>query len=281
MAFDLTNLSAYTDQHSFELISEAVAGAKIMKYANVRPGYGSGTVAINLLNSTINPATAATGFSVSGSTQFDQVTVTTVDKQVKESFDVEALRSYWMSTQLSPAGQLEEIPFGQQIAELKAKQIQKYVEEIIMTGDSGNLKGMKVDISVASGSKTYVSASALTVSNAIGQMTSMSAAIPNTVADASDLTAYMSYGSFRAYNQALVAANLYHYTPGFDAGTSPEDQYVIIPGTNVKAVPFSGLGTSNRIFIGPASDLVITVGLTDDFDNYNWKNKPYKVLHIF
>jgi hypothetical protein len=78
---------------------------------------------------------------------------------------------------------------------------------------------------------------------------------------------YMSFASFRALNQALVNLNYYHYNfTNQGSGTPLNNQTVIIPGTNVKAVPFVGLGSSNRVICGPSEYLIVGTGLTTDYD---------------
>lgn len=269
MAFNLASLSPFTDEVSFGLISEAVLGAQILKYAQVRPGFSAGTVAINILTSDLVTADASCGWNVGGTSSFTQVDLTIVDKQVKESYCPEDLRAYWLSSQLSAAGQLDSIPFSDAIAALKVKQIQKYVETIIFQGDGGNLSGMISDIDSGNGAVLQPGAtpSAWTAANALTQAQAIVDGIPVDVLDRGDLIMYMSFGSFRALNQALVNANYYHYTQG-DKGTGQNlaNQTAIIPGTNVLAVPFGGMGTSNRVICGPSEYLIIGTGLTSDYD---------------
>ena len=49
MAFDLTALTAYTDELSLELIAKAVLTTDLMNEIDVRSGLSAGTVAINLM----------------------------------------------------------------------------------------------------------------------------------------------------------------------------------------------------------------------------------------
>ena len=78
---------------------------------------------INILKSDLQPAASACSWSAVGESIFEQVDLTIVDLQVKETYCPETLRGYWLSSQLSPAGQLEEIPFADSIAQLKVKQM--------------------------------------------------------------------------------------------------------------------------------------------------------------
>ena len=269
MAFNLATLTPFTDEVSFGLISEAVLGAQILKYAQCRPGFSAGTVAINILTSDLAVDDASCGWNPGGTSSFTQVDLTIVDKQVKESYCPEDLRAYWLSSQLSAGGQLDTVPFADAIAALKVKQIQKYVETIIFQGDGGNLTGLIADITHGNGANAQsgAPAAAWTAANALTQAQAVVSGLPSQVLDRGDLIMYMSFASFRALNQALVNANLFHYTAG-DRGTgnSLANQTIIIPGTNVLAVPFVGMGSSNRVICGPSEYLIIGTGLTGDYD---------------
>ena len=70
-----------------------------------------------------------------------------------------------------------------------------------------------------------------------------------------------------------------------NTGIAVQSQMVVVPGTNVVVKPFVGLGTSNRIIAGSASELIIGVGLMDDFDKldvfYDKYNDQVKVMAKF
>jgi hypothetical protein len=287
MAFNLASLSPFTDEVSFGLISEAVLGAQIMKYAQVRPGFNAGTVAVNILTSTLDINDASCGWNPGGTSSFSQVDLTIVDKQLKESYCPEDLRQYWLSSQLSASGFLDSIPFSEAIAALKVKQIKQYVETIIFQGDGGSLSGLIADVTTGNGANAQsgATAAAWTSSNALLQAQAIVNGIPAPVLDRGDLVMYMSFASFRALNQAMVNANYYHYVPGLSTGASLANQTAIIPGTNVLAVPFVGLGTSNRVICGPSEYLIIGVGLTSDYDTmdifYDKYNDVVKFMSKF
>lgn len=285
MAFDLSTLNPFTDEVSFGLISEAVLGSTIMGYAQVRPGYSAGTVAINILTSDLVAADAACGWNPGGTSSFSQVDLVIADKQIKESYCPEDLRGYWLSSQLSASGNLDTVPFADAIAALKVKQLKKYTEEVIFQGDGGSVDGLISLVTVANGAQAQVGATAAawTASNALEQAQAMVNGLPADVLDRGDLVAYMSYASFRALNQALVNANLFHYIPGVDTGVPA--MKLIIPGTNVTAVPFVGMGSSNRVIVGPSEYVIVGTGLTSDYDTmdvfYDKYNDVVKFLAKF
>ena len=87
MAFNVTALPAYTDQLSLDLISKAVLNTDLLSYVDLRPGFASGTVAINLVD-TATPIVAAgcEGYPTAG----NNVTYSQVNVQV-DSLESKAL----------------------------------------------------------------------------------------------------------------------------------------------------------------------------------------------
>jgi hypothetical protein len=104
---------------------------------------------------------------------------------------------------------------------------------------------------------------AWTSSNAYDKAIATIDALPLAVASRDDLMMFMSYANFRYLQTNIVSLNLFHYNTGQTTG-SGLGQSIIIPGTNVRAIPVGGLGTSPKVFCGPAKHAVVVCGLIDD-----------------
>ncbi len=281
MALNLASLTGYTDQISFELVSQAVAGSTLDNYVTLKSGYSAGTIAIPILSSNINPLAAGCNFTTTGATtSITQVDVVVLDLQQKETFCPEDMRAYFTSFYLSPSAYLKDLPFAEQIGALKARQIGEYNETLAFDG-SGAMLGLKVYCGATSGAIAQtvatagLTAAAWTAANAIAQAQAMVSALPSNVLNRQDLVMYASNKSYNAFNQALYNANLFHYTPGAGVGTTEGERFTIIPGTNVKLVPFNGLGSSNRVFVGPSEFIYKVVGLMDEGDQFQLIYDPY------
>jgi hypothetical protein len=263
MSFNLTGLAGFTNENSGILIKKSVLGADLMNYITVYPGYSSGTVSINVLNTdTTNFVDASCGWPAGATgTQFSQIDVTVSEKEWKESLCQKDLRNTWLSMQISASAFNEEIPFEQMIAESKVEQVKKAAEAIL---GSAIIAGSTV--SAGATLQAGATATAWTSSTAIAQANSLIDALPSRVLASDDLMMFMSYASFRALTQALAAINYFHYPVGGDVLGKGLGQKVIIPGTNVTAVPVAGFGSSNRVICGPASKVIAVVGLMDDMD---------------
>jgi len=101
----------------------------------------------------------------------------------------------------------------------------------------------------------------VTLSNIIAAVRNMYLAIPNNLKFRNDLVLYMPWSWFQMYQQALLAANLFHFTGG-------DQEYTII-GTNVKLKPTYGLSagtlaTYGRMFLTYPSNLVLGMDLESD-----------------
>jgi hypothetical protein len=264
MSFNLSNLAPWTDENSGILISEAVLGADLMNYVTVRPGYAAGTVAINVLDmSGMVFDNRSCGWSPTGTTTFDQIPVTVENIQSKQSLCVQDLRDYWLSSQMNPSAFGEELPFEQFIAAEAVKQTRLNLEQKMgaaIISEFTQANGCSLQGGTPAG---------LTAGNALAQVNDLIDALPQSVLSRTDLIMYMSYANFRALTRGLVVANYFHFAPGDKVLNYGLGQTVIIPGTNVTAVPVAGLGTSNRIICGPKEHIIAVTGLTDDQDKIN------------
>lgn len=259
MAFDLTALSAYTDELSLELIGKAVLTTDLMSEIDIRTGLKAGTVAINLMEGDLTISDAACGWNPEGDVTLSQVDITIKDKQVKMDLCPQDLRDFYTSQSLKASAHLEEVPFEQVIADYYVKQIKKANENFLINGD-GVADGIKAQVTVANGANLQLgaTASAWTISNCVEQALDIFDAIPEEVKDRDDLIMVVSPAAHAVLRRALVAQNFFHYNQG-------DAKVLDLPGANIKVVKSSGLIGSNYVVAGPASFIVAGTGLTDDF----------------
>ena len=264
MAFDLSALTKYTDELSFELIGKAVLTTDLMSEIDLRTNLKAGTVAINLLEGDMTIADLACGWNPEGDITLSQVDIVIRDKQVKMELCPQDLREYWASQSLKASAHNEEIPAEQVIADYYVKQLKKANENFLINGD-GTADGIKDQITVANGANLQLgaTASAWTVSNAVEQALNIFDAIAEEVKDREDLIMVVSPAAFATLRRALVAQNYFHYNQG-------EAKVLDLPGTNLKVVKSSGLIGSNYVFAGPASFIVAGTGLEDDFSSFKF-----------
>ena len=249
MAYDLSSLSVYTDEMSFDLISKAILQTNLMEYSTIRSGLKAGTTAINLLDADIAVADRACGWDAAGNLVYTQVDITMLEKQTKQALCPTDLRDYYLSEKLSSSAYAEEVPFAEVVSNLFVEKIKNYNENFLAT---------TLFADIAAGGTSTSQASPSDKTTIVDDVFNLIDAVDASVLDRDNLAVVMSPANFNLLRRALVAQNLYHYLP------SDNNSELEIPGSNFKAIK----ATTNAatMVAGPLSDFVIGVGLSDDFD---------------
>lgn len=272
MGFSLSTLASFNLEDSGILIQKSVLGADFAQYIDVRPRYPEATVSVNVIGMTAGFTDASCGWTSAGSTNFTQIAITNATKSWKQSLCLEDLRQYWLSTQLDASAYGEKLPFEQVIADQMVKETRKYAESVIATQ-------LISQVTVANGAAAGPTG-AWSSSNAYDKAIATIDALPLAVADRDDLMMFMSYANFRYLQTSIVAKNLFHYSTGQTTGIGL-GQSVVIPGTNVKAVPVGGLGTSPKVYCGPAKHIVMVCGLVDDTERIEaWWSRDNQEMRL-
>jgi hypothetical protein len=262
--FDISALPAYTDQLSLDLISKAVLKTDLLDYVDLRSGFTSGTVAINLVDADLPVSALSCGWTSDGEVTYTQVNVTIESLQSKTEMCVEDLRSVYQSAFMNAGTGNDFIPFEEVISESYADKLRKYNEGFLING-FGSTTGLKAQITSANGAQLQAGTpAAWTATNAVEQALDLYDAIDEAVKDRDDLIMVVSPDAYRALVRGLVASNLYHYD-----SVSGND-VVILPGTNVTVVKSSGLVGSDYKFAGPGKMILAATGLTDELDNFRF-----------
>lgn len=262
--FDITALPAYTDQESLGLISKVVLKTDLLDYVDLRSGFTSGTVAINLVDADLPVSALSCGWTSDGEVTYSQVNVTIESLQSKTEMCVEDLRSVYQSAFMNAGTGNDFIPFEEVISTSYSDKLRKYNEGFLING-FGTTTGLKAQITSANGANLQAGVpAAWTATNAFSQALDLYDAIDESVKDRDDLIMVVSPDAYRALVRALVAANLYH----FDSVSS--NDILILPGTNLTVVKSSGLVGSNYKFAGPGKMILAATGLTDELDSFRF-----------
>jgi hypothetical protein len=280
MSFNLSGLPAYTDQLSTDLITRAILKPQTVNNLTVKAGLTAGTTAINILGANVDIKDAACGFGAgqvgTNSTIFTQVNMNVTAKMLKELLCPDVLYSTWLSSQLSASALHESVPFETQIADLKVKEIAKYVEETIWAGDGANLDGLLFQTSVAEGAVDATAYStAWTAANAVANMWAMIDLIPTAVKQEDDLVAFVSYATYSKIVQGLQDKGnsiLLQY-PNVNNVTGAAESAFIFPGSNVKVFAAPGLidpAGDSAVVVGPKKYAFFGTGLVNDESNFRF-----------
>jgi len=247
------------------LLSESIVKAKTLELCYIQPGV-KGTQSINLLSSTINIGTGGCGWDNTANlsaTTFTQRNLASKLYLYQESLCPTALRNYWAGMFLNNPASNSELPFEQQIAELKAKEIQKFVETKVWTATNATdgFDGFYYTISSGTtGVNLVVSATTPSSSTMLTCVDEVIAALPDAIREDDDLIVFMSMSNYNSYVVNLRTANYFHFSPE-NAG---QEFITFHPATKIRVVGVPGLAGTNRITCGKSSQMVIGVGLLDD-----------------
>jgi len=262
--FDVTALPAYTDQLSLDLISKVVLKTDLLDYVDLRSGFSSGTVAINLVDADLPVSALSCGWASDGQVTYSQVNVTIESLQSKTEMCIEDLRAKYTSAFMNAGTGNDFLPFEQVISESYTDKLRKYNEGFLING-FGTTLGLKGQVTSANGANLQAGVpAAWTATNAYEQALDLYDAIDESVKDRDDLIMVVSPDAYRALVRALVAQNLYHFN------SVEGNDIMILPGTNVTVVKSSGLVGSNYKFAGPGKMILAATGLTDELDTFRF-----------
>lgn len=285
--YDVSTIGGYVDQVGGELLAKALIGGTTAKYVNLKTGI-KGTQALNLLNSTAYFNDGTCGWEPSGTTTFTQTNITTCPTKYNEAICYKDLFDTYQSMLMAPGQTQETVPFEQQIADLKVKQIQQYVEQQVWQATTGSscFNGFKSLISTgttgvanSSGSTFTTTGSTTTAGNPIFEVNKLINSLDDNAMSREDLVVFMSYSNFRLWVQALTAANYFqNYIGATDVTGMMEG---IQPNTNVKVVPTIGLNGSNQVVIGPREYMVLGVDLLSNSEKLKiWYSLDFDELRF-
>ncbi len=267
--YDISKLAAYVKTNADVILKDVVLGSvEGDSVANMRKQLGVKTKEkLNYLN--VTPALQSgkdCGFNASGSTVFSDrdITVKTIKAQ-DEYCDHDLLGKFAESLVNIAAGK-ETLPFEAQIVDEVVKGIRKQVEKIVWQGDTtlgidGLLKiadtggadaTSTVNVSIAKGTDIYEAVKAVYL------------AIPEELLDKAFIG--LSPANFRAFTQAMVEKNYFHYSGPQDANVNE----FIFPGSNVKVKSIQGLsGVNDKIYASVWDNLVYGTDLLNDEEVVN------------
>lgn len=285
MSFNLNSLSAYVDQTSqTSLIVKALLQPQTVNNLTVKAGLTAGTTNLNILNAGVDVLDSTCGFGAAqvgtNTTIFEQLPLVVQAKMLKEILCPAQLADFWLSSQLSASAYHETVPFEEAIANLKVREINKYVEQTLWNGDGASLDGLTFQTSVAEGAVDGTAYStAWTASTAVANMWGVIDLLPVAVKQEDDLVAFMSATTYSKLVQGLIATGnsiLLQY-PNISNVAGQAESSFIFPGTNIKVFLAPGLvdpaGDSAVILI-PRKYVFMGTGITNDQDAFRFYYDP-------
>ena len=279
MSLNVTALADFNNQIAGELIIKMVYAGSTMEYITIQEGVKF-QEPINLFEVSLYMQNGTCVSSASGSATFTQ---RTIEVCPRTSFDALCLKDldkkYLGISALAPGSYNETFALATQYSELIVNQFQKANDQFLWAQVSGSqstfggtcaTSGLNIIISSSTTGvvPVLINAASSSAANILTTMDTMIATSSADVADREDLTFFMSVTLFRNYLTGLRLANNFYFDPSSvtNRGGLYEMQYPFQP--NIKVVGTVGLQGLNRIFLGPAKQIVAGTDLLSDFTEF-------------
>ena len=260
-SYDLSNLPTYNSYGS-DMLIKSLLGLTLPKYATVRPNLKGTTEKVGFVTNDVILQDLDCGFSPTGDTVQNLVTVDLCNKKVNQQLCPYSLYDTYLSQSLSNANFQENVPFEEviltDISNRIANQVEKQLwQNTTATGatiyNSACFNGVVALITSGNGA-TQIAYTGATASNGLDVFSAIYQNIPSNVLHRDDLVIYTSYANYRALVASMRNSSFVNlFTLDAAGAASGEEWSLILPGTNVRVIPTVGLDGVSAYYAGPAS----------------------------
>lgn len=273
--YDVSGLTAYTDETRQDLIVRSVTEAETLQYISIQQGI-KGSEALNLMDDSIVYQTGDCSMTPNGDTVFTQRDIAVETLGYMKSFCQKDLAGFWAQIALAPGAMAEDktLPFEAAITDYLLKKHAFELDKLIWRGNkvsgSGNLNKMNGFcklLTTAAGCVDLNPTAIATIdaTNAYDIFYDCFSLTPANVAEGDEFICFAGRENFNYLLKNLVDLNMFNYNPA-TIGTMKE---ILLPGTNMRVVKVNGLNGRDNIFTGRASHFVFGTDLSSDFESYD------------
>jgi len=281
MALDVSALNDFNAELAGKLVLDTVYTGNTAEYVSIQEGIK--------FQEPLNLVSVAPYFqggnavsTASGSADFTQRNITVTKRTAYDAWNLQLLTEKYTGKAFLPEGSYEDtMNILTEMSSDLVKKSQQNNDDFIWNAVSGSTFANSTVTPEANGFKTLISgstsgvniatgigANVITGSTAYDQITTMLESVDVNVLDAPDLTVWCGTSVFQRIVNGLTTQNLFHFDP-----TTVERRggfyEVPLPGyPNIKIIGTYGLRSSERVIIGPASDMVVGTDLTSDTTNF-------------
>jgi len=283
-SFDVSTLSDYTNENT-GLIAQALYGATTIGSGIEIIAGQKGDVKLNKLDHDLYLQDAACGWTVSGNTNLEQVSISVCSIDYKEPLCPKTLEPKWYGQLMARGSDPQSFPFEKFIIDNKAQKLSEQVEYMFWQGadgtGAGNLvlcDGIGAFLSGATGDVYVAAASGTTTASTIeAAIDAMVSQVDDRAYVMNDLTLFMSVAKYRQLITALVANNSYNYNVAEDGKTLK----TTLAGHNVEVIGTAGLRGVDFMYLTPKSNLVFVTDLLDETESLDmWWSQDNREIRI-
>tara|TARA_R110000796_G_scaffold67409_2_gene154483 strand:- start:2907 stop:3857 length:951 start_codon:yes stop_codon:yes gene_type:complete len=281
MALDVSALADFNNEVAGKIVLDTVYKGNTAEYVSIQEGIKH-EEPLNLISVAPYFQGGDSVTSFSGSADFTQRNITVTKRTAQDAWNLQSLTSKYLGISALPEGSYEETLnlLNDMSADLVAK-AQQDNDDFIWNAVSGSAysggltpaaDGLKqiITSTVTPGVvlATGTGATAIVAATAYDQLTAIIANCDANVLDAADLSFFVGTSVFQRIVSGLTAQNLFHFDP--TTVTKRGGFYELpFPGyPNIKIIGGYGLRASERVILGPASDIFVGTDLISDTNNF-------------
>jgi hypothetical protein len=270
MALNVSALADFNNETAGLVIPKIVYSGNTAEYTSVKSGIKY-KEPLNLFDVDLYVQEGSGCITTaSGSANFTQRDILVVQRASHDGICLRDMDTKYLGiTALNAGSYNETFKLAGMYTDMISNQMRKSNDSFIWTATSASngIDGLTTLISGSTSGVVPVASTPLTASTALTQLDELIDAIPSDVVDRDDLTMFMSIPNFKKYVAGVRQANSFYFNPDAisNRGGIVDMMY---PYQNVRVVGVSGLGSSNRIVVGPGRDIVIGTDLESDVDNF-------------
>lgn len=281
MGFQISSLADFNDQLAGKIVLDSVAVGTTMEYVSHQENVKF-QAPINLASVTPYFQGGDAVTTPSGSAEFTQRNLTTTKRTAYDQWNLQLLTDKYIGKMALPEGSYEEsLAIMTELTDDLVKKSRQANDTFIWQSVSGSAVAGEGAVAEADGLKVIISGSTAGVTNPTGvgtgsidptivydQLVDFIDNLDANVVAADDLTFFCGTGVFTKIVSGLTKQNLFHFDPTSVARRNGLYE-VALPGfPNVKIVGTYGLNGSERVVLGPASDIFIGTDLLSDVENF-------------
>ena len=266
MAFNVSSLPEYVNQHKVDLLSKSVYSAPTIKYLNIQTGIKH-SATLNILDA--NPTLQANtcGWNADGDATFTQRVLEVGKYKVNMALCERDLVQKFMNVETLAKAGAEVLPYEEQITTKVVNAVKEQVESLIWnaTKTTDPFDGL-LTIAKAEGTKaTVAEANADTFSKVLA----VYEAIPVSILDKAVI--FVGVDTFRSLVLDCAKRNALNAIPDVDKA---ELTMIFPQSVNTKVVAVSGLNGTGAIVAADPANLFYGVDMQDDAEAFDlWYSK--------
>lgn len=293
MAINIQAITGYVEEKHLPLLRNAVIGARSAKEFNLQTGIKGATNLNQLITTVAFGDGASCGWDEAGSSVLSKRVLKPGAIKVNMQFCDKQLLKTWMNYEVKVAAGQKTLPFEEEFVAGVIENIKAELEKAIWQGDEAtsntNVNTNKFDgmIKIAEAATIASTVEYASTETVAGVVNKLYAAIPSAAYSKGDVVLYMGADKYRKYVQELIANGNLVLNAGDGAvlaGIAMPDS-LLIPGTNVRVIPVTGLDGTGKMFASYRDNFVYGTDLQGDEEKfemwYSQDNREFRLAVEF